>query len=163
MGGGEWDRMDWLPVWTDIEIENMDFWLLNPLMAPAELFWSTEWILPTSWIIDLPDLQSHGAQSCCQVCSFCYMLKIFMFCWEKAQLMNDSYFLLSLALPLHKIWYTWALAPKLSCKFRSLVYQIHPIWVSLGSCLGFKTVRSASCLMFKTKVSLYLYFLQKEN
>lgn len=58
-------------VWTDIEIENMDFWLLNPLMAPTELFWSIAQILPTSWIIDLPDLQSHCAQSCCQVCSFC--------------------------------------------------------------------------------------------
>lgn len=122
MRGGEWARMDWLPVWTDIEIKNMDFWLLNPLMAPTELFWSIEQILPTSWIIDLPELQSHCAQSCCQVCSFCSHAKNLYVLLRKCTTYNDSYFLLLLSLPLHKIWYIWALPPKLSFKFRSLVY-----------------------------------------
>lgn len=72
--------------------------------------------------------------------------------------MNNSHFLPSLSLPLHKIGHTRALAPKLSCIFRTEVYKIQSILADLGSCLGFKKEISVSCFMSKTRVILHLSF-----
>jgi len=59
--GGDGATMGYLPVWTDLGIENMDFWQLSALTATSELFWSIEEILPTSWISNLTDLQNQYA------------------------------------------------------------------------------------------------------